>query len=1835
SKLYYYTVEEQDWNLWEPIGAVASAISESELEAQIFYNALYMQNLDTVDVLFYMQSWDKFEDFSDTVISNEKGILSITQQSVAENVIIGSGNKLLRLELEVFNDDITLDELRATRTGEGSDSDIEDIWLEDENGYTIAIGSLSNGVATFWPDLDLSMGMGIAIYIAVDVGSVAVPGNSIGFNIEKRHDVEIDKGVVSLKRIKPLEQSWDNSYVLNIPENISIDGAFADWEGKQIKTDIEGDVNRPNIDILKYGVSNSDLGPAFYLKVDDEICGGVKVPYWNTKIKPEQITGGGPGEGGTTPEILPKTGEDVVYIFIDTISGIGYSYNLPISANYMIEVRGRYNKVLSSSYYEWSGISAWDWTKLGPVEVSLDTVNMEVGLNWAGIGLNSINDSFEAYFLATDWEDRERDYSDTESIVQRSTRGTVTGIGSVSDHRYGWDVSYAGDINGDGYDDIIIGAPYYDIEFRCLWGFSDKKVNQNSDSNLQQYPAVAVDSSGNAIIAWADKRDGNWNIYAQKLDPNGTVLWGSSDVKVNQNSDSADQQYPAVTIDPSGNAIVVWADDRNSNWNIYAQKLDSSGTAQWGSSDKLVNQYTSSIQDYPDVAIDSSVNAIVVWRDVRSGGDIYAQKLDSSGTAQWGSSDKQVNQVTTDVQLYPAIDVDSSGNAIVVWEDYRSGSRYDVYAQKLNSNGDTQWGSSDKRVNQYTSGSHCEADVAVDSSGNAIVVWYDYRNYDIYAQKLNAAGDAQWGSSDKLVNQAGNGGAIKLQDYPAVDLDSSGNAIVAWRDYRSQSNYDIYAQKLDSSGNVQWGSSDKKVNQNSDSANQQNTGVAVDSNGDAIIVWDDERNGTSDDDIYGQKIGPSLDAGAAYIFFGYPGMDVNDLNAVNANVTIYGENVGDHFGWSVSDAGDMNSDSKDDVIIGAPDYDDTNVSCVWGSSDKKVSQNVGGSNAFRPAVAIDQDGNAIIVWFDERNGDYDIFAQKLDSDGNVQWGSSDVKVNQNSDSDAQGYPAVAVDSNGNAIVVWSDYRSGTHYDIYAQKLDSNGSPVWGSSDKKVNQNSDSADQGYPDIALDSSGNAIIVWEDLRSGSHNDIYAQKLNPNGNAQWGSTDKKVNQNTDSAWQANPAVAVTSNGVAIIVWEDERNGLINVDIYAQKLDPSGVAQWGSSDRKVNQNSDTEDQIVPDVVLDSSGNAIVVWYDYRSGSHCDIYAQKLDSSGVSQWGSTDKKVNQNSDSADQQNPAVTVDSNGNAIVVWEDERNGAANPDIYAQELDSVGDAQWGFTDMKVNQNSDSAGQYYPNIAFDSSGDVIIVWEDGRDVKYNIYAQKIKLVCLDKGRAYIFYGTTITNEASGDAVIDLYTDSADVTLKGESGGDRFGFSVSSAGDVNNDNCDDAIVGAYGYGNDKGRAYIFYGATLIDEYNYVDEYDNTSSGRYGSVVNFNNAKVADDNYANLTEEDTGGPGGNEYLYVDGFGAEKTEWTEGGSAPYLDAIDDPLNRVYTAADAAQEGDWTFADSTFVGSFSSSQIELYCEQWGTLETISVYIHDGSSWSNVGSITPDASYSWKTLDTSSVLNTEAKIDAAKMYVVYQKSGKADVALIDCARIYWSATALTRYEMDVQFNTTSVTPAEEYYLQVDYKIIDGASAEDFDIYAYDSTGGWEDIGDLTSNTRDQISIQLPDAKYNGGNVKIRYLGKDESVDSTQNQIYIYYHRIRSYSGGADAIADVTLEGIYDHDKFGFSVSNAGNVDNNYYDDVIVGAPGTDKAYIFLGEDELSNFISASNASVTLSGTPGTNFGFSVASCGNINNADGDDLIVGAPGYNADRGRAYIFYGVGYNDIVTANDDD
>jgi len=98
-------------------------------------------------------------------------------------------------------------------------------------------------------------------------------------------------------------------------------------------------------------------------------------------------------------------------------------------------------------------------------------------------------------------------------------------------------------------------------------------------SGDQGQPTICPDGAGGTIIAWADSRNGNYDIYAQRMDGLGVAKWGANGVLVC--FALGDQTSPQIVPDGNNGAIVTWEDTRNGNPDIFAQRVDASGNSQW------------------------------------------------------------------------------------------------------------------------------------------------------------------------------------------------------------------------------------------------------------------------------------------------------------------------------------------------------------------------------------------------------------------------------------------------------------------------------------------------------------------------------------------------------------------------------------------------------------------------------------------------------------------------------------------------------------------------------------------------------------------------------------------------------------------------------------------------------------------------------------------------------------------------------------------------------------------------------------------------------------------------------------------------------------------------------------------------------------------------------------------------------------------------------------------------------------------------------------------------------------------------------------------------------
>ncbi|HEX7401937.1 MAG TPA: T9SS type A sorting domain-containing protein, partial [candidate division Zixibacteria bacterium] len=661
---------------------------------------------------------------------------------------------------------------------------------------------------------------------------------------------------------------------------------------------------------------------------------------------------------------------------------------------------------------------------------------------------------------------------------------------------------------------------------------SNFRINDDGAGNKQTEPAVTMDCIGDFVITWRDERYFSAygsEIYAQRYYSNGAAF--GYNFYVNDDVGNNDQDHPEIAADSIGNFVIAWEDKRlysTFRREIFAQRYNYTGTPLLGNF-PVNNDVDTADQKDPAVAADALGNFVITWEDGRNWGrDIYAQKYSFAGSGL--GPNFRVDDASPSDQSEPDVARDYSGRFAISWKDDRNGADGDVLLQKYDSSGTTV--GSIIQVNDDASGmAQRTASVAMDSSGNLVLVWQDYRNAgeldflaDIYAQRLNWSGFL--GSNFKV--NADTASAYQLS--PVVTTNGHNDFVIAWEDWRNNlTGKDVYAAAYNSSGTAL--GSNFKVGTYAADGEETSPDVAMNRHSNFVVTWNVLFGGYSggDYDIYAQR-------------FSFPNLPSDSSFRVN-----------------------------DD---GGSDYQ------------------------FSPATAMDSAGDFVIVWVDNRSGYYwDVFAQRYGPSGSAL--GSNFEVTSDPPSATQNWPRVAMSASGGFVVVWEDDRDGDE-DIYAQRY--NGAGVAQDSNFKVNNSSALGDQKKPDVTRDYAGNFVIVWQDERSYSTlgTEIYCRRYDSSGSPL--EEDFRVNDDGGKAEQSNPQVASDSAGNFVVTWQDYRNDQFNYDVYAQRFDSEGN-RIEDNYPVANSGFRNFGQEMPTCAVTPS-DVFFAWQDNRRAKGWDIYAK-------------------------------------------------------------------------------------------------------------------------------------------------------------------------------------------------------------------------------------------------------------------------------------------------------------------------------------------------------------------------------------------------------------------------------------------------------------------------------------------------------------------------------------------------------------------------------------------------------------------------------------------------------
>lgn len=366
------------------------------------------------------------------------------------------------------------------------------------------------------------------------------------------------------------------------------------------------------------------------------------------------------------------------------------------------------------------------------------------------------------------------------------------------------------------------------------------------------------------------------------------------------------------------------------------------------------------------------------------------------------------------------------------------------------------------------------------------------------------------------------------------------------------------------------------------------------------------------------------------------------------------------------------------------------------------------------------------------------FSCLFTSAGYSQWLDAyipDFKVNDDTGVSSQVNSQIAVDSAGNFLIVWNDARrfplSSYPYDIYCQRYDKNGIAI-GSNFRIVDQDSIS----FSDLTMMNDGNFIMALVKLlriNSNLHYELYYQKFDRNANPT-GIPVKVIDTSYAASFPVSHqgySIASDSLGRFVLCWAKAHTFSSNIQIFFQRFDSSGV-KIGSIDSLSQADAHCYS---PKIAMNNDGSFVITWDDHRDTQTLpDVYMQRYNSAGQ-KIGNNIKVSDDNSTGVRQAGNFVSTDGYGRIAVCWVDDRNNQNS--IYYQVYDNSGLPVG--TNKKANILSSLFSRTSPRVSMRNDGKFYIGWLDaGFTGREQVYGRRFDADGEPIGTPYMIPHTSI-----------------------------------------------------------------------------------------------------------------------------------------------------------------------------------------------------------------------------------------------------------------------------------------------------------------------------------------------------------------------------------------------------------------------------------------------------------------------------------------------------------------
>ncbi|MDP8239322.1 MAG: T9SS type A sorting domain-containing protein [Candidatus Hatepunaea meridiana] len=759
----------------------------------------------------------------------------------------------------------------------------------------------------------------------------------------------------------------------------------------------------------------------------------------------------------------------------------------------------------------------------------------------------------------------------------------------------------------------------------------------------------------------------------------------------------------------------------------------------------------------------------IVWEDTRNGfRNISIQIIEADGEFHFPEGGVNIFESST-MRYDPVICSGPDGDWFIAWMDVQTGLRPEIRCTRINADGEPQWGADENGIsleNRETSG--YQPAIISDDNGGCIILWWGHdenNNREIFAMHVleNGEPDENWAD-----------GGLPIPNLPGYDLsyniasDGEGGIIISWLHYLENYTPILMIQRLSINGELLWG--DGEAVQICDSPfNGESPKIVSDGDGGAIIEWMDSRN--EDDrntDIYVQRV--DSEGNTLWEDNGSQLISTEDFELAPQLVPVsQGEAISV---WYV-----YRQENRIFDIYAMRFGGNDELEKFWEPEEGLPIVVEQDGERERIDIFQDGEGGVFITWVDGRNGgysgEYDIYAQRLNTDGEPLWGENGIPV---STADGkQDTPLIAPVAGDGCLVVWANGQFSVVRNIQAQILDSEGEAVWDEDSRAiVNADPGSAYQSrlvkaaddvfavgfiencfvrstalpkvkfYRDlgnrveclndegsitvvdnsnigfseleIAADGEGGVIVFWSEYRENNRS-VFAQRITQEGERLWDNDGVSVFETEGEIF--NPIICSDEMGGVFIACNYFRVDM--QEILLQHLNADGERLWGNEDvRLLDENSD---MLIQGIIPDGENGAAVL-YSTINRSEYGLHINRITANGEPVWGNGDG-IDINSSEEFRQDQSRMLKHPDGYAVIWQQNRwiDNHRNTcfDVLIQFVDTDGNTLWDENGIQVCNLDAQANN--PFGVVDEDGYIWVLWSDDRldeDRAYSLYLQKI-----------------------------------------------------------------------------------------------------------------------------------------------------------------------------------------------------------------------------------------------------------------------------------------------------------------------------------------------------------------------------------------------------------------------------------------------------------------------------------------------------------------------------------